>query len=111
LSNCFHSFSFPWTGFIITAQSAEIKENSGGRGQRTEYRRQKAGSASGEINCCGLAVLGIMAGYENCLKTDKSCDVRIGENSRRVGTSAEYGQKIHELTERICKEKIESLKK
>jgi hypothetical protein len=36
-------------------------------------------------------VLGIMSGYEKV-----------------VSTSAEYVKKLHEVTERICKEKIES---
>lgn len=39
----------------------------------------------------GIAVLGIMSGYEKV-----------------VSTFAEYGQKLHEVTERTCKEKIES---
>jgi len=38
-----------------------------------------------------LAVLGIMLGYEKV-----------------ISTSAEYVQKLHEVTERICKEKIGS---
>ena len=43
-------------------------------------------------NClAGSVGLGIMSGYEKI-----------------VSTSAEYVNKLHEVTERICKEKIES---
>jgi hypothetical protein len=31
--------------------------------------------------------------------------VRIGENSRRLGTFGEYVQKLDEVAERTCKEK------
>ena len=44
--------------------------------------------------CFGIgfgAVLGIMAGYEKV-----------------ISTFAEYGQKLQDVTEKICKEKIES---
>jgi len=39
----------------------------------------------------GLSVLGIMAGY-----------------GKGLSTSAKYGEKLHEVTERICQEKIDS---
>jgi len=60
------------------------------------YRLSAAeGAAEGryEIGKClaGIAVLGIMLGYEKI-----------------VSTSAEYVQKLHEVTEVICKGKIES---
>jgi hypothetical protein len=44
-----------------------------------------------EIKFMGLSVLGIMAGYEKV-----------------VGTSAEYGQKLHEVTKAVCEKRIES---